>query len=140
MFWAEDGGDHWQVLGLIFELVDKWVLIRESRDPDTVRYRMLAQDGDGSTWPDLGVDTYPTGVAIDDAEMAALGSGSAVDLTRTLATDGDTGRGRPPRLAFPGQVLATVSSSGACSSSPGAAMVVRCRAGVRVRPGRCRTR
>ncbi|WUA29572.1 hypothetical protein OG459_48325 [Streptomyces canus] len=29
-------------------------------------------------------------------------------LTGTLALDGDMGRGRPPRLAFPEQVLATV--------------------------------
>ncbi|WSQ96894.1 transposase family protein [Streptomyces sp. NBC_01210] len=29
-------------------------------------------------------------------------------LTRTLPLDGDTRRGRPPRLAFPDQVLATV--------------------------------
>jgi hypothetical protein len=30
------------------------------------------------------------------------------DLTATLAPDGDTQRGRPPRLAFAEQVLATV--------------------------------
>lgn len=30
------------------------------------------------------------------------------DLTKTLAPDGDTRRGRPPRLAFADQVLATV--------------------------------
>lgn len=30
------------------------------------------------------------------------------DLTQALAPDGDTQRGRPPRLAFPDQVLATV--------------------------------
>jgi hypothetical protein len=29
-------------------------------------------------------------------------------LAKTLAPDGDTQRGRPPRLAFPDQVLATV--------------------------------
>ncbi|MFI7301380.1 ISAzo13 family transposase [Streptomyces sp. NPDC050121] len=104
---------------------------------------------------ELDTNTYPTGVAIDDAEMAALPltrhafhgdwnyalhpqpapailaapqaptpewdqallSAPALtgmsphqldDLTHTLAPDGDTGRGRPPRLAFPEQVLATV--------------------------------
>ncbi|MGW2648803.1 ISAzo13 family transposase [Streptomyces sp. NPDC001393] len=105
----------------------------------------------------LDTNTYPTGVAIDDVEMAALPltrhafhgdwnyalhpqptaaiptprapqtsapawdpallSDPALtglsphqldDLTQTLATDGDTRRGRPPRLAFPDQVLATV--------------------------------
>lgn len=30
------------------------------------------------------------------------------DLTETLAPDGDIRRGRPPRLAFPDQVMATV--------------------------------
>lgn len=30
------------------------------------------------------------------------------DLTETLAPDGDIRRGRPPRLAFPDQILATV--------------------------------
>ncbi|GGS07877.1 hypothetical protein GCM10010269_53690 [Streptomyces humidus] len=30
------------------------------------------------------------------------------DLSDTLAVDGDVKRGRPPRLAFPDQVLATV--------------------------------
>ncbi|MFE7193754.1 ISAzo13 family transposase [Kitasatospora sp. NPDC057541] len=103
----------------------------------------------------LDTTTYPTGVAIGDAEMAAMPltrhafhgdwkyalhpqPSSAVpaprapeapewdpallsdpsltgmsrqqldDLTRTLAPHGDTRRGRPPRLAFPDQVLATV--------------------------------
>ncbi|MEU2490949.1 hypothetical protein [Streptomyces sp. NPDC007883] len=32
----------------------------------------------------------------------------AARLVQTLAPDGDTRRGRPPRLAFPDQVLATV--------------------------------
>ncbi len=105
----------------------------------------------------LDTNTYPTGVRIGDAEMAALPltrhafhgdwnyalhpqpcpavpaapspqapapqwdhtllSDPALtgmsrqqldDLTGTLALDGDTRRGRPPRLAFPEQVLATV--------------------------------
>ncbi|MEU6875728.1 ISAzo13 family transposase [Streptomyces sp. NPDC046751] len=105
----------------------------------------------------LDTNTYPTGVRIADAEMAALPLTrhtfhgdwnyalhpkpcSAVpaarapqasapqwdqallsdpaltgmsqrqldDLTETLAPDGDTQRGRPPRLAFPEQVLATM--------------------------------
>ncbi|MFF3343280.1 ISAzo13 family transposase [Streptomyces flavidovirens] len=102
----------------------------------------------------LDTNSYPTGVKIGDAEMAALPltrhafhgdwnyalhpescpaipaertppakwdqvllSDPALtgmthrqlnDLTRTLAPDGDTQRGRPPRLAFPEQVLATV--------------------------------
>ncbi len=106
---------------------------------------------------ELDTNTYPTGVQICDAEMAALPltrhpfhgdwnyavhpqpcpaipaprtpqkpapewdhallSDPALtgmsrqqlsDLTDTLAVDGDTKRGRPPRLAFPDQVLATV--------------------------------
>ncbi|MEU5106689.1 ISAzo13 family transposase [Streptomyces sp. NPDC021354] len=104
---------------------------------------------------ELDTNTYPTGVAIGDAEMAALpltrhafhgdwnyalhsqptlaiptprapqapawdpalmsdpvltglSPHQLDDLTQTLATDGDTRRGRPPRLAFPDQVLATV--------------------------------
>ncbi|GHI10313.1 hypothetical protein Scel_86340 [Streptomyces cellostaticus] len=106
---------------------------------------------------ELDTNTYPTGVAIDDAEMAALpltrhifhgdwnytlhpqpcpaipaarspqppapvwdqtllsdpaltglSSHQLHDLTQTLAPDGDTQRGRPPRLAFPDQVLATL--------------------------------
>ncbi|MGX1887883.1 ISAzo13 family transposase [Streptomyces sp. NPDC055287] len=105
----------------------------------------------------LDTNTYPTGVRIGDAEMAALPltrhafhgewnyalhpqpcpavpaprapqepaprwdqallsdpaltgmSRQKLDaLTRTLTPDGDTQRGRPPRLAFPEQVLATV--------------------------------
>lgn len=105
----------------------------------------------------LDTDDYPTGVAIGDAEMAALPlirhalhgdwnyvlplqPASAIpaprtsrtsdpdwnpvaltdpaltgmspqqldDLTQTLAPDGETRRGRPPRLPFPDQVLATV--------------------------------
>lgn len=105
----------------------------------------------------LDTNSYPTGVKIDDAEMAALpltrhafhGDRNYAlhpqpcpaipaartaqtppakwdqvllsdptltgmthrqlnGLTRTLAPDGDTQRGRPPRLAFPEQVLATV--------------------------------
>jgi hypothetical protein len=105
----------------------------------------------------LDTNTYPTGVRIGDAEMAALlltrhafhgewnyalhpqpcpavpaprapqepaprwdqallsdpaltgMSRQQLDaLTRTLTPDGDTRRGRPPRLAFPEQVLATV--------------------------------
>ncbi|MGW0886187.1 ISAzo13 family transposase, partial [Streptomyces sp. NPDC002671] len=106
---------------------------------------------------ELDTNTYPTGVAIDDAEMAALPltrhifhgdwnyalhpqpcpavpaagpsqppapkwdqtllSDPALtgmtrqqlnDLTKTLSSDGDAKRGRPPRLDFPEQVLATV--------------------------------
>ncbi|MFF5557286.1 ISAzo13 family transposase [[Kitasatospora] papulosa] len=106
---------------------------------------------------ELDTNTYPTGVRIKDAAMAALPltrhafqgawnyalhpqpspgipaarapktpdpewdqallSDSALtgmtrqqlnDLTETLAPDGDTRRGRPPRLAFADQVLATV--------------------------------
>ncbi|MER7578219.1 ISAzo13 family transposase, partial [Streptomyces sp. NPDC126514] len=106
---------------------------------------------------ELDTNTYPTGVRIKDAEMAALPltrhafqgawnyalhpqpspvipaarapqtpdpewdtallSDPALtgmtrqqlnDLTETLAPDGDIRRGRPPRLAFPDQVLATV--------------------------------
>ncbi|MER0484697.1 ISAzo13 family transposase [Streptomyces sp. Edi2] len=102
----------------------------------------------------LDTNTYPTGVRIADAEMAALPltrhtfhgdwnyalhprlcpadqapqtpapqwdqallSDPALtgmsrqqldDLTGTLALNGDAGRGRPPRLAFPEQILATV--------------------------------
>ncbi|MER5228326.1 ISAzo13 family transposase [Streptomyces flaveus] len=105
----------------------------------------------------LDTNTYPTGVRIDDAEMAALPltrhafhgdwnyalhpqprpavpmartpqapapqwdqallSDPALTgmprqqldaLTGTLALEGDTRRGRPPRLAFPEQILATV--------------------------------
>ncbi|WP_406326842.1 ISAzo13 family transposase [Streptomyces sp. NBC_00203] len=105
----------------------------------------------------LDTNTYPTGVRIGDAEMAALPltrhafhgdwnyalhpqpcpavpaarspqepapqwdqallsdpaltgmSRRQLDvLTRTLALDGDARRGRPPRLAFPEQILATV--------------------------------
>ncbi|MFI9600286.1 ISAzo13 family transposase [Streptomyces sp. NPDC052043] len=106
---------------------------------------------------ELDTNTYPTGVSVDDAEMAALPltrhafhgdwnyalhprpvpavaephtsqtpvtqwgrallstptltgmSGHQLDrLIQTLAPKGDTQRGRPPRLAFPDQVLATV--------------------------------
>ncbi|MFF4427525.1 ISAzo13-like element ISStsp1 family transposase [Streptomyces sp. NPDC001549] len=106
---------------------------------------------------ELDTNTYPTGVRIKDAEMAALPltrhafqgawnyalhpqpspvipaarapqtpdpewnqallsdpalTGMTLqqlnDLTETLAPDGDIRRGRPPRLAFPDQVLATV--------------------------------
>ncbi|WP_030941179.1 MULTISPECIES: ISAzo13 family transposase, partial [Streptomyces] len=105
----------------------------------------------------LDTDAYPTGVAVGDAEMAALpltrhafhGEWNYVlhpqpapsvpaartpqpptqewdrallidpaltglsphqldDLTQILAPDGDPGRGRPPRLVFHDQVLATV--------------------------------
>ncbi len=105
----------------------------------------------------LDTNTYPTGVRVHDAEMAALPltrhafhgdwnyalhpqhrpavpmarapqapapqwdqallsdpaltgmSRQQLDaLTATVARDGDTRRGRPPRLAFPEQVLATV--------------------------------
>jgi hypothetical protein len=110
-----------------------------------------------SVHAELDTNTYPTGVQIGDAEMAALPltrhtfhgdwnyalypqpcptipaartpqtaepdwaqallSDPALtgmprqqldDLTEILAPDGDTQRGRPPRLAFPEQVLATV--------------------------------
>lgn len=104
---------------------------------------------------ELDTNTYPTGVRIKDADMAALpltrhafhGDWNYVlhpqpspviptartpqtlewdqallsdpaltgmtrrhlnDLTAALAPDGDIRRGRPPRLAFPDQVLATV--------------------------------
>ncbi|WP_326594192.1 ISAzo13 family transposase [Streptomyces sp. NBC_01294] len=106
---------------------------------------------------ELDTNTYPTGVRIKDAEMAALPltrhafqgawnyalhpqpspvipaartpqtpdpewdqallSDPALtgmtrrqlnDLTETLAPDGDIRRGRPPRLTFPDQILATV--------------------------------
>ncbi|MFE9363955.1 ISAzo13 family transposase [Streptomyces sp. NPDC006978] len=106
---------------------------------------------------ELDTNTYPTGVRIKDAEMAALPltrhpfqgawnyalhpqpspvipaarapqtpdpecnqallsdpalTGMTLqqlnDLTETLAPDGDIRRGRPPRLAYPDQVLATV--------------------------------
>ncbi|WP_030582805.1 ISAzo13 family transposase [Streptomyces anulatus] len=106
---------------------------------------------------ELDTSTYPTGVQIGDAQMAALpltrhgfhGDWNYVlhpqpapavpaarapqtpapewnqtllsdptltgmspqelhDLTQTLSPDGDDRRGRPPRLAFPDQVLATV--------------------------------
>ncbi|MFD9477925.1 ISAzo13 family transposase, partial [Streptomyces nojiriensis] len=105
----------------------------------------------------LDTNTYPTGVRIKDAEMAALPltryafhgdwnyalhpqpssmipaaraphtsdpewdqaflsdpaltgmtHEQLIDLTEALAPDGDTRRGRPPRLAFHDQVLATV--------------------------------
>ncbi|MEU6323642.1 ISAzo13 family transposase [Streptomyces sp. NPDC047009] len=105
----------------------------------------------------LDTNTYPTGVRIGDAEMAALpltrhafhgdwnyalhpqprpavpvasapheptpkwdqsllcdpaltgmSRQQLNNLTQTLAPDGDVRRGRPPRLAFPEQVLATV--------------------------------
>jgi hypothetical protein len=105
----------------------------------------------------LDTNTYPTGVAINNAEMAALpltrhafhgdwnhalhpqlapsipaarasrtsapewdpallsdlaltglSPHQLEDLTQTRATAGDIGRGRPPLLAFPDQVLATV--------------------------------
>ena len=105
----------------------------------------------------LDTNTYPTGVRIGDAEMAALpltrhafhgewnyalhpqsrpgvpmarapqepaprwdqamlsdpaltgmSRQQLADFTRTLIPDGDARRGRPPRLAFPEQILATV--------------------------------
>ncbi|MEU2287584.1 ISAzo13 family transposase [Streptomyces sp. NPDC013178] len=45
---------------------------------------------------------------LSDPELTGLSPHQLDDLTQTLAPDGDTRRGRPPRLAFPDQVLATV--------------------------------
>lgn len=45
---------------------------------------------------------------LSDPALTGLSPHQLDDLTQTLAPDGDPGRGRPPRLAFHDQVLATV--------------------------------
>jgi hypothetical protein len=45
---------------------------------------------------------------LSDPTLTGMSPQQLADLTQTLAPDGDTRRGRPPRLAFPNQVLATV--------------------------------
>jgi hypothetical protein len=45
---------------------------------------------------------------LSDPELTGMTRRQLRDLTRTLAPDGDTRHGRPPRLTFPEQVLATV--------------------------------
>jgi hypothetical protein len=45
---------------------------------------------------------------LSDPTLAGMSRQQLRLLTRTLTPDGDTRRGRPPRLAFPEQVLATV--------------------------------
>jgi hypothetical protein len=45
---------------------------------------------------------------LSDPTLTGMSPQQLADLTQTLAPDGDTQRGRPPRLAFPDQVLATV--------------------------------
>ncbi|MET9888578.1 ISAzo13 family transposase [Streptomyces sp. NPDC006430] len=45
---------------------------------------------------------------LSDPELTGMTRRQLDDLTGTLAPDGDTQRGRPPRLPFPEQVLATV--------------------------------
>ncbi|WP_063836869.1 ISAzo13-like element transposase-related protein [Streptomyces sp. NRRL S-15] len=131
---------------------------------------------------ELDTNTYPTGVRIKDAEMAALPltrhafqgawnyalrphpspvtpaarapqtpdpewdqallSDPALtgmtrqqlnDLTETLAPDGDIRRGRPPRLAFADQVLATVlHMRAALAAEPLAVLFGTSRVGVQV--------
>lgn len=45
---------------------------------------------------------------LSDPALTGMSRQQLDDLTGTLALDSDTRRGRPPRLAFPEQVLATV--------------------------------
>ncbi|MDI3424095.1 ISAzo13 family transposase [Streptomyces luteolus] len=45
---------------------------------------------------------------LSDPALTGMSRQQLDDLTETLAADGDTRRGRPPRLSFPEQVLATV--------------------------------
>lgn len=45
---------------------------------------------------------------LSDPALTGMPRPQLAALTRTLTPDGDTRRGRPPRLAFPEQVLATV--------------------------------
>lgn len=45
---------------------------------------------------------------LSDPALTGMTRRQLRDLTRTLAPDGDTRHGRPPRLTFPEQVLATV--------------------------------
>ncbi|WUK17519.1 hypothetical protein OHT17_51305 [Streptomyces sp. NBC_00371] len=45
---------------------------------------------------------------LSDPALTGMSRQQLDDLTETLAPDGDTRRGRPPRLSFPEQVLATV--------------------------------
>ncbi|MFH8739514.1 ISAzo13 family transposase [Streptomyces sp. NPDC017964] len=45
---------------------------------------------------------------LSDPALTGMSRQQLVDLTKTLGPDGDTRRGRPPRLSFPEQVLATV--------------------------------
>ncbi|WP_107119998.1 ISAzo13 family transposase, partial [Streptomyces regalis] len=45
---------------------------------------------------------------LSDPTLTGMSPRQLADLTQALAPDGDTQRGRPPRLAFPDQVLATV--------------------------------
>jgi hypothetical protein len=47
-------------------------------------------------------------VLLSDPALTGMSRQQLEVLTRTLAADGDVQRGRPPRLAFPEQVLATV--------------------------------
>ena len=47
-------------------------------------------------------------VLLSDPALTGMSRQQLDSLTRTLALDGDVRRGRPPRLAFPEQVLATV--------------------------------
>ena len=44
---------------------------------------------------------------LTDPALTGLSPHQQDELTQTLATDGDRRRGRPPRLAFSDQVLAT---------------------------------
>ncbi|MFE4874535.1 ISAzo13 family transposase, partial [Streptomyces sp. NPDC056682] len=45
---------------------------------------------------------------LSDPALTGMSPQQLDDLTNTLAPDGDTQRGRPPRLSFPEQILATV--------------------------------
>ncbi|MFB7455003.1 ISAzo13 family transposase [Streptomyces sp. NPDC056194] len=45
---------------------------------------------------------------LSDPALTGMSPDQLHDLVQTLAADGDTQRGRPPHLAFPDQVLATV--------------------------------
>jgi hypothetical protein len=47
-------------------------------------------------------------VLLSDPVLTGMSRQQLEVLTRTLTADGDVRRGRPPRLAFPEQVLATV--------------------------------
>lgn len=45
---------------------------------------------------------------LSDPALTGMSRQQLADFTRTLIPDGDARRGRPPRLAFPEQILATV--------------------------------